>query len=98
MLGTPALAPGRNSRETSQPMVDSFGNFHSYYGPRTQIIPGVWLGDADDAAVIRNSVSTNPNVFALVAVHEDHDSVAPKSHWVPIMTGDENKDPANYRA
>jgi protein-tyrosine phosphatase len=44
--------------------------------PRTQVLPGLFLGDAEDALRFDG---------ARVCVHENPDTVAPKSHWIPLM-------------
>lgn len=58
-------------------MVQSFG-YHDLEVtmPMTQILPGVYQGDEDDAKVF---------LGAKVAVHEAVGTVTAGSHWVPIV-------------
>lgn len=59
-------------------MVDSFGHFNSQI--RTEILPNLWLGDADDADYFVKL--PRATVFS---VHEDHNSVPDKAVHLPIL-------------
>jgi protein-tyrosine phosphatase len=72
-------------------MVDAFSDLGFGYGaPRTQILPGIFLGDEGDAMTFDGP---------WIAVHEQSKIyIRPNTHWIPIMVGDEGKYPDGYRA